>query len=87
MLCSICFSEIPAIGSWTEGNNAEPVNMGRCCNDCNDRVVIPARLNSMGGRVPQATYVEMVRAQFESMGRMLAFYDQQPAQEIPAGNN
>lgn len=26
------------------GNNAEPVNGGRCCDDCNSSVVIPARL-------------------------------------------
>lgn len=26
------------------GNNAEPVNEGRCCDYCNDTVVIPARL-------------------------------------------
>jgi len=41
--CSICgfdFSEY--------GNNAEPVNSGRCCNACNSTVVIPARLARMG---------------------------------------
>lgn len=26
------------------GNNAEPVNSGRCCDDCNQAVVIPARI-------------------------------------------
>ncbi len=25
------------------GNNAEPVNSGRCCDSCNNRVVIPCR--------------------------------------------
>jgi hypothetical protein len=38
-ICSICdepFTEY--------GNNAEPVNSGRCCDDCNWEVVLPARL-------------------------------------------
>lgn len=26
------------------GNNAQPVNNGRCCNNCNFTVVIPARM-------------------------------------------
>src|SRR5437870_2174161 len=26
------------------GNNAWPINNGRCCNVCNDNVVIPARI-------------------------------------------
>jgi hypothetical protein len=38
-ICSICF--LPFI-EW--GNNAQPVNDGRCCNDCNWNVVLPARL-------------------------------------------
>jgi hypothetical protein len=42
-VCSICqkpFAEY--------GNNAQPVNNGRCCNECNWHVVIPARLTNMG---------------------------------------
>ena len=31
MLCSICFNEIPKVGDWDSGNNAYPVNHGRCC--------------------------------------------------------
>jgi hypothetical protein len=27
------------------GNNAQPVKEGRCCNECNASVVVPARLN------------------------------------------
>lgn len=37
--CSICQSKF--VG-W--GNNAQPVNDGTCCDDCNSAVVIPARL-------------------------------------------
>lgn len=41
-ICSIC--QLPYDG-W--GNNAQPVNSGRCCNTCNSMVVIPARINRM----------------------------------------
>jgi hypothetical protein len=51
MECSICKGEIEKqIDSntgkvfWDQGNNAEPVNDGRCCGECNMTVVIPARL-------------------------------------------
>ena len=44
--CSICF------GMFTEfGNNAEPINDGRCCDDCN-RTVIIARMNMSRNRHP-----------------------------------
>ncbi len=39
--CSICFRR------YTEfGHPSEPVKSGRCCNACNDLVVIPARLRA-----------------------------------------
>ena len=41
--CSICNNKI----NDRFGNNAEPVNNGRCCNDCNSTVVIPARIKEM----------------------------------------
>ena len=41
--CSICNNEI----NDRFGNNAQPVNNGRCCNDCNSTVVIPARIKEM----------------------------------------
>jgi hypothetical protein len=52
MKCSICDKEIPAVGSWTSGNNAQPVNDGRCCNECNMSVVVPARLEELCSRTP-----------------------------------
>ena len=40
MECSICKNEI-----YTEhGNNAEPINNGRCCDMCNQKIVIPFRM-------------------------------------------
>jgi hypothetical protein len=45
MKCSICFKQIETKNGWTDGNNAQPVNDGRCCDTCNLTVVIPARIN------------------------------------------
>lgn len=38
--CSICHLELDD----EHGNNAEPVNSGRCCNTCNMEYVIPKRI-------------------------------------------
>ena len=39
MKCSICKDNIEGFG-----NNAEPINNGKCCDSCNFTQVIPARL-------------------------------------------
>jgi hypothetical protein len=40
--CSICGGDIDVGPSgWDRGHNAEPINNGRCCTDCNTTVVIP----------------------------------------------
>jgi hypothetical protein len=50
MECSICKETIEKHVDpkgkvyWDQGNNAEPINDGRCCDKCNMTVVIPARL-------------------------------------------
>ena len=44
LTCSICFQPIPPQGTWLHGNNAQPINDGRCCKDCDDTIVIPARI-------------------------------------------
>jgi hypothetical protein len=49
MKCCICKKEIPVVNGWDEGNNAEPVKKGRCCDECNEQHVIPARLRCMRG--------------------------------------
>jgi hypothetical protein len=41
MRCSICGTKLAGFG-----NNAQPVNSGRCCDDCNDVHVIPARFRA-----------------------------------------
>ena len=55
MMCSICGHSIIAhpISGWDEGNNAEPVMKGRCCDICNQNIVIPRRIeNTMVGKDP-----------------------------------
>lgn len=53
--CCLCDGQIgehPAAaglpGGWNEGHNASPVKRGRCCDVCNDTIVIPARLRNIG---------------------------------------
>jgi hypothetical protein len=41
-VCAICHEEYEG-----HGNNAEPAARGRCCDQCNARAVIPARLRAM----------------------------------------
>ena len=53
--CSICEGHIKPLRDdsgqvvWEGGNNAQPINDGRCCNECNMTVVIPARIAMMEG--------------------------------------
>jgi len=53
--CSICGEKIqakslgPDSDPWLEGNNASPINNGRCCDTCNSLVVIPARFAVIHG--------------------------------------
>ena len=41
--CSICKAKIKDMDS----HNAEPINDGRCCGDCNFTKVIPERLSQL----------------------------------------
>ena len=53
MECCICKKEIEkqytkeGVMFWDQGNNAQPIDDGRCCNECNATIVIPARLTEM----------------------------------------
>tara|TARA_Y100000310_G_scaffold293953_1_gene323988 strand:+ start:920 stop:1198 length:279 start_codon:yes stop_codon:yes gene_type:complete len=56
--CSICRGDIDQHRGpdgkvyWTTGNNADPViiedSNGRCCDWCDEHIVIPVRLKMMG---------------------------------------
>ena len=49
LTCSICSCPIEVeINGWAGGHNAQPLNDGRCCSECNSFYVIPARLAQMG---------------------------------------
>lgn len=78
MLCSICFNEIPVVNGWAEGNNADPVNPGRCCHDCDAQVVIPARIRLMTGGAYAAR--EYDRIQREALVALQRHYSEPPAE-------
>ena len=48
--CSICGKNIDIHYKesgkpyWSDGHNAERINNGRCCSECNMTVVLPTRL-------------------------------------------
>ena len=42
MKCSICKDEIKG-----HGNNAQPINNGKCCYKCNSTKVIPERIKTL----------------------------------------
>lgn len=46
MKCCLCKKEIEVRGGWDSGNNALPLKRGRCCDECNSKKVIPARLSN-----------------------------------------
>lgn len=44
-ICSICGRTLI-----DNGNNSEPIFEGRCCNECNSRVVIPVRIKLLNNK-------------------------------------
>ena len=48
MKCIICIEEIEVeISGFSEGHNAQPLAEGRCCSECNDFAVLPARIKQL----------------------------------------
>jgi len=39
MRCCLCKKEIRIKNGWSEGNNAQPLKDGRCCDKCNIKVI------------------------------------------------
>ena len=58
--CCICGHDIQPVGDWRHGHNAEPAADGRCCDECNSLVVIPARIAGMMKRKKKMTFEEWV---------------------------
>ena len=54
LMCRICGDPIlpEPVSGWSGGHNAEPLNDGRCCNDCNMLHVVPERLRRLRARKP-----------------------------------
>lgn len=40
--CCLCHKEY-----WGHGNNAQPLSKGACCDSCNLKKVVPARINNL----------------------------------------
>jgi len=57
MKCAICKHpiEIKTIGDtvWRQGNNAQPVEDGRCCDVCDCLIVLPTRMGMEVGPTVQ----------------------------------
>ena len=45
MKCCLCKKKIDVRRTWAAGHNAQPLKEGRCCTNCNNAKVIPARFN------------------------------------------
>jgi hypothetical protein len=52
VVCSICGVELP---NARQRNNAQPVNNGSCCSECNITVVVPMRIRRYGQYSAQPT--------------------------------
>ena len=44
VICGTDYKKNPAPNGWDGGHNAVPVADGRCCYDCDEPLVTPARL-------------------------------------------
>lgn len=52
-ICSICGEHYEGYG-----NNAQPVNDGRCCNKCNGTIVVPRRFQDAKNRRERNQYAD-----------------------------
>ena len=73
MICSICNKEIEKKDHWESGNNAEPINNGRCCDECNMNIVVPKRIQEsrfLNGDCPECgmAYSFVFQTQFHKKG-------------------
>ena len=67
--CCICTNPIDVHpNGWADGHNAEPVEDGRCCSDCNMLVVIPHRIALLNQVQNQEEYMESMGLLIGSLG-------------------
>jgi hypothetical protein len=48
-ICAICGKRLTEFG-----HDAKPLANGRCCNECNHKIIIPARLRARMASKPEA---------------------------------
>jgi hypothetical protein len=51
MKCCLCDKQIETVMGVSEGHNAQPLAEGRCCSECNDFDVLPARMQGLFQRI------------------------------------
>jgi hypothetical protein len=44
VICNLDLADRAKDKRWLLGNNAQPVKDGRCCDQCNTEIVLPARI-------------------------------------------
>ena len=56
MKCVLCENEIipDVVSGWDQGNNAQPLAEGRCCDDCN-MAVVSSRMARIVGKKAEAS--------------------------------
>jgi hypothetical protein len=64
--CVICDRPIDVIGNWTEGHNALPITEGRCCTNCNENKVLPARMGLKKKGIGREEYGDGTSTYFNS---------------------
>ena len=65
MKCCLCGNDIEVKPWWDQGNNAQPLADGRCCDVCDMTKVIPARLFGLGVKLGHINEHEEINHQQE----------------------
>ena len=71
MKCCFCDNTIATHHGWDKGNNANPVMDGRCCDTCNETIVIPTRINHVTSRRLHLEAEAKIKAAFAGTHKMV----------------